>query len=208
LVAPPSAQIVRRLRVAAAVCAIASLGALVSHILDLLPMVYFLTFFGVPSMLLLLILAVLGRRLDAEAFLTCLVVGAAGGLVATLAYDAFRLALRTTGLFAYDGFKAIYIFGSWISGQPATSAPAAVAGWFYHFWNGVSFGIFYALIAGRRHWFYGVGYGAIMESVMLGLFPVFLRITDQTGFIAVGMLGHIVYGAVLGLVTQAYGRAW
>lgn len=196
------------LRVTAAICALTSLGALITQIFGLLPMVYFLTFFGVPSIVLILALAALARRIDATVFMTSLVVGVVGGFVATLAYDGFRLLLRTTQLFNYDGFKSIYIFGSWITGRPAASDAAAAAGWFYHFWNGISFGLFYTLTFGRRNWLYGVGYGLVMEAMMLGLFPFFLRVSDQVGFITVSMLGHMVYGAVLGLVTQRYARNW
>src|SRR6266536_5262092 len=107
----------RWLRWAGAICAIASLGALVTHVLGLLPMVFFLTFFGVPSLLLLLALAAYARWINAIVFVNALLVGVTGGFVATLAYDGVRLLLRTSVLFNYDGFVAIYIFGGWITGQ-------------------------------------------------------------------------------------------
>lgn len=206
-VAIASARTTLWLRVTTALCALVSLGALVTHVFGLVPMVYFLTFFGVPSVVLILAMAALARRINATVFLASLVVGVVGGFVATLAYDVFRLAIRETRLFDYDGFKAIYIFGGWITGAPSTRS-AAVAGWFYHFWNGISFGVFYSLTFGGRHWLYGVGYGLVMEAMMLGLFPFFLRISDQVGFITVSMAGHMVYGAVLGVVTQRYARSW
>ncbi len=39
---------------------------------------------------------------------------------------------------------------------------------------------------------------------MLGLFPFFLRVTNKLDFIAVSMIGHLAYGAVLGLLAQQY----
>ena len=195
------------LRVTTALCALTGLGALVTHVLGLLPMAYFLTFFGVPSIILALALAALARWINARIFLTSLAVGVVGGLAATLAYDVFRLAVRETRLFDYDGFKAIYIFGGWITGAPGTTR-AALAGWGYHFWNGMSFGVFYSLTFGGRRWLYGVAYGLVMEAMMLGLFPFFLRITDQLGFIVISMCGHLVYGAALGGITQRYARSW
>jgi hypothetical protein len=158
--------------------------------------------------LFLIAIAAWSRRIDAPTFLTAMGVGATGGFAATLAYDGFRWLLRAAGIFQYDGFRAIYIFGSWISGQPVASREASLAGWFYHFWNGVSFGAFYTLALGRGRVRTGVAYGLFMEACMLGLFPVFIRITNRADFIGLSLLGHLVYGAVLGVIAHRYGRDW
>jgi hypothetical protein len=192
------------LRLTAGVCASTSLAALVAHVFGLLPMVFFLIFFGLPSLLLLFALAAWAKWIDAEGFLNSLAVGLIGGLAATLAYDGFRFLVGLTHLFHYNGFAAIYIFGSWISAKPTTSHAAAVAGWIYHFWNGLSFGVMYALAFIRKPWWVGVAYGIVMEMCMLGLFPLFLPISNKKDFIIMSMLGHIVYGLVLGLVGQNY----
>lgn len=197
-----------RLRFAAAILALMSLVALVSHLFGLLPMVFFLTYFGVPSLLLIFLLVVWARQVEAALFLNCLSVGLAGGFVGTLLYDAVRYLMRSAAIFNYDGFKAIYIFGMWISGRPVDSAAAAVAGWTYHFWNGLSFGIFYTLTVGRRHWLWGVGYGLVMELFMLGLFPMFVQVSDRFDFIALSLIGHMFYGAGLGLVAERYAKNW
>lgn len=208
--APPDTHRTRdlALRASAAVCALLSLAALVGHVFGVVAMPYSLTFVGVPSVLLLFALAALAKRLQAAVFLNCLAVGLVGGFAATAAYDLSRLALRTGGLFDYDGFTAIYIFGSWITGTPMTTTASAIAGWFYHFWNGLSFGVFYTLTFGRSHWLYGVAYGTVMELMMLGLFPFFVRVSNQLDFIGLSMAGHIVYGAVLGAIAQRHARSW
>lgn len=147
-----------RLRWIGALLALVSLGALLSHVFGPLPMAFFLSFFGVPSVLGLFLLAAYARKINASVFLNCLWVGLAGGLVGTLLYDGVRWVLTTFEVFGYNGFKAILIFGSWITGEE-TSHPAAIwAGWLYHFWNGLSFGVFYTLTFGRRHWALGVVY--------------------------------------------------
>ena len=204
----PDEQIDGWLRWSAALCAIVSLGALVTHVFGLLPMVFFLTFFGVPSILLLLVMAAYARWINAPVFLTALAVGLAGGFVGTLAYDGVRLLFRTLHLFNYDGFVAIYIFGGWITGRETTTVEAAIAGWTYHFWNGLSFGVFYVLTFGRRHWLYGAAYGVVMELCMLGLFPLFVQVTDRFDFILLSLIGHLVYGAVLGLIAQHWARSF
>jgi hypothetical protein len=206
----PVARVARvtQLRWIAATCAIAGLGALVAHVFGVLEMPYFLSFIGVPSLLLLYMTAVFARRLHSGVFLTALRVGLAGGLAGTIVYDGVRFGLYQTGVFNYDGFRAIYLFGSWMTRSDVSSVPAAIGGWLYHFWNGASFGMFYALMVGRAPWFYGVMYGIVMELCMLGLFPMFLRVSDRADFIALSLIGHLFYGLVLGVVVQRYGRSW
>ena len=150
------------LRLSAAACASISLAALVAHIFGILPMAFFLSFFGVPSLLLLFLMAGWARRINARTFLNRLGVGLAGGFLATIAYDGIRWIFGLTHLFQYNGFLAILIFGSWISGQPTTTVPAIVAGWIYHFWNGLSFGVMYTFAFTRKHWLVGVAYGIVM----------------------------------------------
>ena len=197
-----------RLRITGAVLALVSLGALLTHVSGILPMIYFLTFFGVPSLLLLGVLAAHAKRIEQKVFLNCLTVGVAGGLIGTLAYDVARWALQSSGLFDYNGFKAIHIFGSWITGRAIGTVEAATAGWIYHFWNGLSFGVFYTLTFGRRHWLYGLGYGLFMEACMLGLFPLFLTVSNQFDFIMLSLIGHVFYGLGLGLYAQKFGMNW
>ncbi len=197
-----------QLRWSAAVCTLAGLGALVAHVAGVLEMPYFLSFIGVPSLLLLFMIAVFARRIHAGMFLTVLAVGLVGGLAGTVVYDGVRFLLSRLGLFNYDGFQAIYLFGSWMTGTEVTSTTAAVGGWLYHFWNGMSFGIFYALIIGKGIWIYGAVYGLFMELAMLGLFPFFVQITDKVDFIALSLIGHLFYGVVLGIVVQRYGVRW
>lgn len=197
-----------RLRWIGAGLALISLGALLSHVFGPLPMVYFLSFFGVPSVLAIFLMAAYARRIKASVFLNCLAVGLAGGLIGTLAYDAVRWVLTNSGVFDYNGFYAIMVFGSWITGMEPNEPPAIVAGWLYHFWNGLSFGVFYALTFGRRHWAYGVLYGLLMEACMLGLFPMFLKVTNRYDFIMLSLIGHVFYGLGLGLYAQRFGKNW
>jgi hypothetical protein len=198
-------QTQRWLRWSGFLCASLSLAALVAHVLGWMAMPYFLEFFAVPAFLLLFALAAYARRVRAELFLNGLMVGTLGGLAATFVYDGARTLIHQTHLFGYSGFVPILMFGSWITGRPIESAAAAVAGWTYHYWNGISFGIMYALMLGRRHWLFGVGYGILMECCMLGLFPLFLRVSNKVDFIAVSMIGHLFYGAVLGVSVQRFG---
>jgi hypothetical protein len=192
------------LRLSLVACASVSLGALVAHVLGVLAMPFFLEVFGIPSLLAIYALAAFAKKINAGMLTAGLWVGLWAGLAATVVYDGVRFIVERGHLFGYNGFVPILMFGSWITGRPTTSAAAKVVGWAYHYWNGATFGVIYTLTLGRKRWLWGVGYGIVMECCMLGLFPLFLRVTNKIDFIAVSMIGHLAYGAALGLLAQKY----
>src|SRR5258708_9386783 len=125
---PPARRTDVALRACAFVCASFSLAALLAHVFRLMPMAYCISLFGVPSVLLIFAMAGLARVIRTAGFLRCLAIGLVGGLAGTVAYDGFRWCLPHSRLFDYDGFRAIYIFGSWITGNGLDTRDPAIAG--------------------------------------------------------------------------------
>ncbi len=204
--ASPKPGTERALRWSLIACAAVSLAALVAHVFHVLPMPFFLEVFGIPSLLVLYALAAYAKKIHAGMLTNGLWVGLWAGLAATLVYDGVRYVIERSHLLGYNGFVPILMFGNWITGQPTSSLAAKLAGWTYHYWNGATFGVIYTLLAGRRRWWWGLGYGVLMECCMLGIFPFFLRVTNKADFIAVSMIGHLAYGAVLGGLAARYLR--
>jgi hypothetical protein len=200
----PALRNVRALRISLMVCLLVSLAALIAHVFHLLPMPFFLEVFGVPSLLMLYGLAAYAHKIDARMLTHGLRIGLLAGLAATVIYDGVRFLVERGHLFGYSGFVPILMFGQWITGKPLGSLAAKIAGWSYHYWNGATFGVIYTLGVGRKKWFWGLGYGILMECCMLGLFPMFLRVTNKFDFVAVSMIGHLFYGASLGWLTERY----
>lgn len=164
------------------------------------------SFIAVPGGLALTILGVVARKRRQELFLHLLTLGTWAGLLATCAYDVSRWVVQSTGWFSYDGFRAIPIFGSLMLGIPAHDPSAQVAGWFYHFWNGISFAIFYALVAGPAKWPWGLAWGMTLEGLMILSYPTLFGISlSNVSFWAISLGGHAVYGTILGLLVQRYG---
>jgi hypothetical protein len=194
----------RRLRWAALALAAVGILALFLHVFGWLRMPFFLAIAGMPSILLLCALAAYARRIDAELFLNSLVVGTLGGLAATVVYDGTRALVERSHMFGYNWTVPILMFGNWITGADQSTAIAKFAGWTYHYWNGASFGVMYALTFGRIRWYWGIAFGIFLEACMLGLFPMFLRVTNKFDFIAISMIGHIAYGAALGVAVEKY----
>jgi hypothetical protein len=122
-----------------------------------------------------------------------------GGLAATFAYDATRLALRWTG-FAGDPFKSIQAYGLLIAGM-GRPVLAAWAGWAFHVWNGVTFGLFFALAFGRPTWLKGILWGLFLELALVATSPTVLRLTIEGELLASSLLGHVAYGIALAEVV-------
>jgi len=128
-------------------------------------------------------------------------VGAGAGCVATVAYDSSKALLSRLDPTPYDPFEAIRVFGVLLSGS---SSPAAAypVGALYHLLNGVAFGVGFCLLLGRRGILAGMAWGLGLECFQLWLYPGWLHIKLYREFAQFSMLGHLVYGSVLGLLCR------
>jgi hypothetical protein len=186
----------------AVACAGFSGAALLLHAAGWLPMYFLINVLGAPSLALLLALGALAYRIEQYVFLNRLVWGAVAGLGATLAYDLIRLGLLTAGLIHFNPFLSHPAFGRLITGLAETTPTAIEVGWAYHFWNGIGFGIMYALVAGRSHWLYGLGWAAVLEIAWLTALPSVLSLHLNGEYLAASAIGHGAYGVVLGVACQ------
>jgi hypothetical protein len=145
-----------------------------------------------------------------RALLASVVVGIVAGLVATLAYDATKALLSQLDASPYNPFEATKVFGRLLLGEGASTDAMTVAGWIFHLTNGCTFAIAYALIfarggriSRRRGLVTGIGWGLFLETFQLVLYPGWLSVTFLDEFRQISFLGHVVYGAVLGLLVPA-----
>lgn len=87
-----------------------------------------------------------------------------------------------------------------------------VLGFLYHFWNGACFGMIYTIICGKKPFYWGVGFSAVIGVGFLAS-PVVKSL--GVGFMGMEMpmmpvtvmLAHLVYGLGLGLITQQWLRS-
>lgn len=147
------------------------------------------------------------RRLDAglqRAMLERIRVGALAGLIGALAYDAARLGFVTALGLDFKPFAAWPLFGQGLLGTDISTTAAYAAGACFHFANGTLFGVAYALFVRRPAWWSGILWALCLEALMLSLYPSWLDIKSLGEFTQVSVLGHVVYGSVLGTLTKRW----
>jgi hypothetical protein len=129
-------------------------------------------------------------------------VGAFAGLLATAAYDLARWVLVTVLHYTFWPFDIFSIFGQAIGGTGMSSGAATALGILYHYTNGVMFALSYTLLLGPKGWWAGILWALGLEALMLCIYPGWLHPQAFGEFVSVSMLGHVVYGSVLGITAR------
>ena len=162
------------------------------------------SFIVVPAAIALvaIMLWVRGRH---QPFLNRFLVGIMSGFLATLVYDGSRWLIRSVFLIPFDPFRAHPVFGSLMLGIPETELVAIISGWIYHFYNGIAFGLIYALIAGPVRWPWAVAWSLTLEFLMILSYPDLMGVRlEDPGFLILSISGHFFWGVTLGLLVQRF----
>ena len=135
--------------------------------------------------------------------------GLLAGFIATLAYDVVRVALAAVEPSPYRPFEAIRQFGLGFWATSTHPVLVLATGFLVHFVNGASFGVIYAVFAGRFLSAFlaaavcGIAWGATLEIVQSILYPGWLNITATLReFLVISALGHVAYGLTLGISAR------
>ncbi len=170
----------------------------------------------IPSIILLGIVWIAAARLGLPRLTNRIWTGLWVGFAASAALDAFRLTSFSLGMLSANLPR---MFGQLILGTMAQGpTPVSdIVGGFYHFWISASFGLAYALLAGRTRWWGGLIWGLIIEIGMMTTPPMVMFM--HTGYFGLnlgkGLLNkvfigslvpHIFYGIALGLLLERYTR--
>lgn len=197
--------------------AFSSIGCLLADFYGLCAMKTFVCFIFLPALAALIGLALLDWRRGDGRLCQAVCIGLAGGLLAALTYDAFRLPFvfaRQWGIASIippmDLFKVFPRFGAMILGQPLEQSHYSLAatwlGWTYHFSNGATFGVMYLAMLGepgRRHWAWAVLMAVGIELGMLVTpYPRVFGIALNARFVVVTMAAHALFGIGLGLAVK------
>jgi hypothetical protein len=162
-----------------------------------------------PGAILLVLMVFAGAKRfpELDRFADRAISGAKFGLLATVAYDIIRPLLMVIFRYHFNPYRAMPVFGSLILNEPKTAASAIAAGWVYHFWNGVGFGVMFALMRPRGGWVAGLVWAMCLQGFMMWAYPTLLKLRlDNPGFMMAGLVGHAVWGVVLGRSLERWGR--
>lgn len=135
-----------------------------------------------------------------------LVRGALAGMIATLGLELIREIGFHMGFMPGDlpRLMGVRLLGRFMEGPSLVSD---LAGWGYHFWNGASFGMVFALLIGGRRWWAGVISGQLIAFVFMAGPAVTalgigrFGISMGAGFPAAVILAHLAYGSILGALV-------
>jgi hypothetical protein len=198
----------------AGIASLANGAALVFHIVGGLPLPGLLAVTWAVALVAIVAMGAAANPQMRTTMVRTVVVGAAVGLAATIAYDATKALLSQFDPSPYDPFETTRVFGRILIGTDAAPTAVAVVGWAFHLTNGATFGIAFACLFARsgdigraRGLATGIGWGLFLETFQLALYPGWLSIGFLDEFRRISFLSHIVFGTILGLFVPA-GLRW
>jgi hypothetical protein len=165
-------------------------------------------YFLLPAAIILILLAAISWK-SAPAIGKSIVWGGIAGAIATVGLEAVRLTGYKLGYMPGNmpRLMGVLLLNRFALGP---SFASDLAGWAYHFWNGASFGIIYALILGAsRRWpgiLYGilVGFGFLVSPVVLSLGVGYFGLQFSIGFPITVLTAHVAFGALLGVLAHRF----
>ncbi len=128
-----------------------------------------------------------------------------GGLLGTLGYDVVRIPFHLAG---FRVFAPIQAYGVWLLEAERSSGITDAVGWLFHFSNGVTFGLLYALWMGGRHWGWGMLWGLCLEFIVLSTpFARIFHLQGNLPAVAIAYGAHLAYGFPLGYLVARWQKA-
>lgn len=195
-----------------------SIWCLLAEFYNLCSMQAFVVYVMAPATALLVFLACYDRVHGNRRLWRAVLVGSVAGLLAAVAYDLFRVPFVIAAIdhvgpdwLRLPLFKVFPRFGAMVLGHSFTSAQSDsqftltehLAGWAYHFSNGLTFGIMYLAMIGdakKRSWLWAVLMAVGLEMAMLFTpYISYFDLSRTTKFVVATLTAHLIFGVVLGV---------
>jgi hypothetical protein len=201
------------LRIIVFLLASMSIACLLAEMYRLCPMRPFTLAVFLPACCALVAIALYDRLRGDGRLCRMILIGATAGFAAAVSYDIFRLPFvfsKQWGLSAVVPalplFKVFPQFGAMIlNTTDSTSLGAIALGWVYHFSNGITFGIMYAMMINgewRRRWTVAILFAVGLELALLFTpYPATFGIRVSAAFIVVTLAAHAIFGVTMGRVS-------
>ena len=164
----------------------------------------------VPSVVVLVAVLVAARAQGHRRLVNRLLAGAGAGVLATAGLEAVRITGFHLGGMpgSLPKLLGVLLLNRFMLGPSTLSN---VVGWAYHFWNGVTFGIVFAVLLGRKPLWWAVGFGELvgigfLVSPAVRALGVGFLALDMPWMIVTVVLAHTVFGLLLGFLTRRWIR--
>ncbi len=197
--------------------------------LDIVSYADFRDYAIIPSVIAIFAVGILFRS-RLPSFSNKLFVGMAAGTVASFVLEAIRIPgymltkwipmdsmislpglLLTEKITSLSEIKQMIMQSGVAMNLYHAPFDAFMVGALWHFWNGATFGIIYAIIIGKGKWWYGMIWAFIIEiAMMLAPYLIMMKgpfgIEHMNGYnlFAITMVAHLAFGAVLGILVQKW----
>jgi len=163
-----------------------------------------------PSIGVLLAALLFARLNGYTRLVNRVLAGAGAGIIATIGLEAVRMYSFHHGGMPGDlpRLMGVLLTDQFMVGP---SDMSDMLGYAYHYWNGASFGIIFAVLLGRKTMLWGIAYGVIIGTVFLLSPPVqalgigFMGREMPTMPLTV-YIAHLVYGGILGWLCHCWVR--
>jgi hypothetical protein len=163
-----------------------------------------------PSIVLLGLLFAVARRRGHWRLASHILLGVVAGLIATLGLEVVRATSFRLGGMPGDlpRLLGVLLTDRFMLGPSAFSD---VLGYVYHFWNGACFGLIFAVLLGRKPVLWAAAYGGLvglgfLASPAVKAMGVGFMGTKMPAMIVTVLLGHIVFGLMLGTLLRRWLR--
>ena len=177
-------------------------GALLAKVFGIAPLQAVTLYLFLPCALFLVGMWWWASRTGRDYLAGALTIGFWGGLLGTLAYDLARIPFLLAG---QRVFAPINVYGVWLAEAAISSQWTHALGWAYHFSNGITFGIMYALFMRRRHWLWAIPWALLLETIaVLSPFAVIFNLVGNYNALAIAYLGHVAYALPLGWLVYRW----
>jgi len=200
--------------------------------LDLMPYATYRDVVIIPSVIVIFAIGILARS-KFPRLVNRLFVGMAAGAVASFALEAIRIPgymfakwlpmdsmislpglLLTEKITSLGEIKQVIMQSGVAMNLYHAPLDAFMAGALWHFWNGATFGIIYALVIGKGKWWYGMIWAFIIEiGMMLAPYLIIMKgpfgIEHMDGYnlFVITLIAHLAFGAVLGILVQRWKKS-
>ena len=206
-----------------------SASLVIIPVLGIMPYATFRDVAIIPSVIAIFAIGILSRNRFPR-ITNRLFKGMAAGAIASFALEAIRIPgymfakwipgdgmislpgmLLTEKITSIAGFKQAVMQSGVGMSMYTASMDAFMVGALWHFWNGATFGIIYALIIGKGKWWYGLIWAFIIEiGMMLAPYliemkgPFGIEHMDGYNIFVMTLIAHLAFGAVLGILVQRW----